>query len=291
MRENWLAPISRIKKILSDATNAQQFAGADNAFSSAFAVDRFDGAAHLLTLGGRVMKSHHTLKLVRVFLFAAVAGTLALAADQALAFPLTLQSLTGKLITTTQYGLTADTTTNDYTVRTSNIRQVMFLITNTVKSINPDVVLPGNVALAVDPYTKDVFLTNSEGFYFSLTASNLADFTIGEIATKFNEAGHGTVESDRVNVLLNISLIHDQNYKYYEFDIVGSGTLNVNVNKNGVATMILSVKSDFGSGIDQGSAPGMCNGSYTFKGSGIPPAGGLPYSVYWWNNLSPGAPQ
>ena len=227
------------------------------------------------------------MKLPQSLLSVAVAGTFMLAAGKAPAFPLILQSLNGKLITTAQYGLTAGTTTNDYTIRTFSAKQVMFLITNTVKSINPAVELPTKVALAVDPYTDEVFLTNSEGFYFSLTASNLAAFSVGEIATKFKGANRGPVESDQANVLLNIRLVHDQNYKYYEFDIVGHGKLNVTVDKNGVGTMTLAVTSSFGSGIDQDSAPGICDGGFRFRGSGVPPVDGLPYSVYWWNNLSP----
>jgi len=232
-------------------------------------------------------KGGFTMKSISTFLLAMVAGALALVPGKTSAFPLLLQSISGRLTTTAYYGATADTTTNRYTVKTFNTRQIMLLITNTVGSIAPDVVLPAKIALAVDPYTYDVFLTNSEGFYFNLTASNLASFSIGEIATRFNGADKGTVETDAANVLLNIHLIHDQNFHYYEFDMVGAGKLNLSLDRNGVATMTVTVKSQFGAGVDQDSEPGLCSGEYTLKGSGVPPAGGIPYSVYWWNNLAP----
>lgn len=227
------------------------------------------------------------MKRIQILLFAVVAWALVVVPGKAPAFPLLLRSLSGKLITTDHYGLVPATTTTNYTVKTFNTKSVMLLITNTVKSIAPSVVLPQKVTLAVEPYTRDVFLTNSDGFYFSLSASNLADFAFFQIATRFNDSSVGTVETDVVNAALDIRLIHDPDFKYYQFDMVGSGNLTVVINRKGVATMTLTLKGDAGAGVDQDSDPGICRSEYVLKGSDMPQADGLPYSVYWWNHLSP----
>ncbi len=36
-------------------------------------------------------------------------------------------------------------------------------------------------------------------------------------------------------------------------------------------------------GMCQTSDAGVCNGSFAFKGSGVVPPDGMPYSVFWWN--------
>jgi hypothetical protein len=238
------------------------------------------------------------MKLIKTFLCAAMTGTIVFAAGKASAFPLILKSIGGKVVTTVCYGTTAETTTNEYAVERFNLKEMMCLITNTVKSIEPDIALPEDVALAVEPYNtniigygrSDVYLTNSQGFYFNLSASNLASFYISNIATKFKTRANGSgSENDVVSARLNIGNVFDQNGVFYQIDLFGSGTINLSLKKNGEATMIISVKGagpslERSQGV-QTNTVGVCTGSFAFKGSGIPTADGFPFSVYWWNNL------
>jgi hypothetical protein len=243
--------------------------------------------------GKQTDKGRTIMKLTQILLCAAVAGTIAFVAGKASAFPLTLKFLSGKLTTTAYYGDSAATTTNKYTVKSFNLKEVMFLITNTVASTAPGVTLPEKVALAVDLYNtnnirgifaRNVYLTNSQGFYFSLTDSNLASFSIGGMATKFkSDAKGGGSENDVVQAHLIIGGVHDQNFEYYEIEIGGTGKLNMNLNRDGMATMTFSVNGD-GFGVCQSSDAGVCVGSFTLKGSGVVPTDGMPYSVYWWNS-------
>ena len=231
------------------------------------------------------------MKLVKTLFGTALAVTIIFASDKALAFPLILKNISGKLTTTAYYGTNAETTASEYTVERFNLKDVMFLITNTVKSISPDITLPEKVSLAVDlydtnfpvygPSRNDVYLTNDTGFYFSLSASNLASFSINSIVTKFKENSNGaSSEKDVVLANLTIYFIHDQNGKFYEIGIAGTGELNMSLNKNSTAAMDLLVNGE-GAGESHSSAAGICNGKFTFEGVGVPPPDGFPFSVYW----------
>jgi len=197
---------------------------------------------------------------------------------------LALKSVSGKLTTTAFFGTNSSTTANQYTTMSFNTKSLMCLITNTVKSIAPAVNVPKDVCLAVDPYTSNVFLTNSQGFYLSLSDSSLASFSINTIATKFRTGFHGAIsETDIVNARLKFSSLHDPGFNYYEIEIQGDGVLTINRNSNGAATMTLSINGG-GFGENQNQT-GVCAGAFTLRGCAIPPKNGLPYSVYWWNNL------
>lgn len=233
------------------------------------------------------------MKSMRALLPAAVAIMTIFVAGNASAFPLTLKVLTEKLTTTAYYGTNAATTTNNYTMRTFNLKSLMYLITNTVASLAPGIALPHEVKLAVDLYetngitsflARNVYLTNDEGFYFNLSASNLASFDVDSVVTKFKDnASGGGSEHDVVQIHLLIIGVHDQNFGIYEFEIGGLGTLNVNFRPDGMASMVLAVNGT-GFGFDGTNGAGVCSGGFVLSGSGVVPANGQPYSVYWWNS-------
>jgi len=265
------------------------------------------------------------MKLTRTLLCAA-AITIAFTASRASAFSLTLKSISGRVTTTAYYGTNAATTATNYSVRRFVMKDLMRLITNTVKTVAPDVALPPKLVLAVDLFdtnlvtytavgsnilgtytntyflnTQNVYLTNSEGFYFGLTGSNqdLASFSIGNIATRFRGdfAGNSS-EKDVILGSLYFRNLLDQDGTLYELVISGAGVLEVKQNQKGAATMTMSVSGTGLGGPEDGElalgaldngngVPGICTGSFTFDGSGVAPAGGLPYSVFWWNTLRP----
>ena len=228
------------------------------------------------------------MKLTQILTGAAAAGTIVLTAGSVSAipsiptFPLGVKSISGRLTTTTYYGSSAATTTNKYTVKSFNLKEVMYLITNTVAASTN---VPNDVHLTYDPYASDLYLTNHLGFYYSLSAHGIGYLDLYADATKFKGAtDSGEAENDVILAELNLYGLFDQNGKFYQIGIFGSGTLSVSRNKDGIATMILSVQGGDAYGEYQDSDSGVCTGSWSFKGTGFLPADGMPFSVWWFNH-------
>ena len=59
--------------------------------------------------------------------------------------------------------------------------------------------------------------------------------------------------------------LFDQNGKFYQIGIFGSGTLSVSRNQDGIATMTFSVQGGDAFGEYQDSDSGVCTGSWAFK--------------------------
>jgi len=225
------------------------------------------------------------MKPGKLLLGAALAGTMALAASKATAFPLYLTSASGTITYTAYYGATADTTANKAQVAAINLKSIMQLVTNEVNVVtgtNP----PADVQIAYDPYTFSLYLTNSSGYYYSLGYDSINDFDIyfyeGDIATTFSSSSNGSEsESDTTVFGFGVSG-YGSDGNFYEFEIYGRGKISFSVNSKGVASMTMS-----GSGVDSGawqnSDDGVARGSVSFRGKGTPEWSG-PYSIYWWND-------
>ena len=114
--------------------------------------------------------------------------------------------------------------------------------------------------------------------------SGIADVRIRHIATSFKGTANGGSETDSALMELDV-YGHAPDGLFYEAEAIGTGTLTANLNSKGIVKMTLSLKQGSGYGEFQGSDDGtVSNGQFTFSGSGTVPQGGLPYSVYWWNN-------
>ena len=148
---------------------------------------------------------------------------------------------------------------------------------------------PANATIVVEPYQYDsvngfhVFLTNSSGYFYSLSSNNVAYFNISDMATTIKS--NGGSEIDTILVELDISGTGPDGQDY-ELDVFGSGKLSVSTNaKTGIVKTTISLKSGAGLGIYQDSDDGVSSGGFNFLGSGIPPIV-EPYSTFWYFDIA-----
>jgi len=218
------------------------------------------------------------MKLTKVLLCAAVAGAMAFGAGKASAFPLDLKSLSATITVTTNYSTLSSPA--KYLKKSVSLKQVLMMVTNTVRyytGTNP----PQGVRIAWDPYGSYYpYLTNSLGYYHSL--SGIAYAYVEDIATSFKgNGGSGGSESDVIVFYLDI-YGYDLNTNYWEiYQDYGTGTLKASASSSGTTTMTISSKGG-GYGEILNSDDGVSSGNATFKGTGQPLSGQIPYSVWYW---------
>jgi len=222
------------------------------------------------------------MKPTEILMCAMAVGAMTFAASKASAFPLTLKSLSGTITSTAIAG--TSTTATKYSV---NLKKLMLVVSNQVV-LNGGLPPPANATIVVDPYQYDsvnvsfqVYLTNSSGYFYSLSSNDIAAFNIYDIATTIKS--NGGSENDTINVELDIFGAGPDG-SYDEFDVFGSGKLSASTNgKTGIVKMTISLKNGAGLGVYQDSDDGVSSGGFNLQGSGIPPVAG-PYSTWWYDN-------
>jgi uncharacterized membrane protein YgcG len=219
----------------------------------------------------------------------AVVGALTLAANKAAAFPLYLTSLGGSISTTAYYGSDNFTTSNKSMTVAMSLSKIVTLVSNNVfldTGFHP----PANAKIAFDPYTLELFMTNSGGYYRSLTknGNNEGRVRIRNIATTFTT--NGLTESDKINIELDLYGIAADGRRF-EFQVRGTGTLSFSKNStSGIAAMSIKLGNSTGSGYGElkGSGEdgdGVSLGGFSFSGTGTP-EWSTAYSIYWRENLN-----
>ena len=227
------------------------------------------------------------MKPIKILMCAMAVVTMTVAASKASAFPLTLKSLSGTITSTANAG--TSTTATKYSV---SLKKLMLVVSNEVV-LNGGPTPPANATIAVDQYQYDsvnvsfhVYLTNSSGYFYSLSSNNIAYFNIYDIATTIKS--NGASETDTINVELDIFGTGPDGL-YCEFDVFGCGTLSASTNsKTGVVKMTTSLGTSLGKGaglgVYQDSDDGVSSGGFSLQGSGIPSIAG-PYSTFWYYNF------
>jgi hypothetical protein len=223
------------------------------------------------------------MKPTKILICAMAVGVMTFAASKASAFPLTLKSLSGTITSTAIAG-----TSTTATKSSVNLKKLMLVVSNEVV-LNGGPTPPANATIVVDPYQYDsvnvsfqVYLTNSSGYFYSLSSNNVAFFNIYDIATTIKS--NGGSEKDTINVELDIFGIGPDGL-YYEFDVFGNGKLSASTNgKTGIVKMTISLGKGAGYGVYQDSDDGVSGGGVNLQGSGIPPIT-EPYSTFWYNNF------
>jgi hypothetical protein len=218
------------------------------------------------------------MKLTKIAVCVAVAGAMTFAASKTSAFPLDLKSITATLTVTTNYSTL--TSPAKYLRKTVSTKQVLQLVTNAVymaTGTNP----PAGVRIAWDPWLNNYpYLTNNLGYTHSL--SGIAYAYVEDIATSFKgNGGSGGSESDVIVFYLDI-YGYDLNNKYFEiYQDYGTGTLSASAKSSGITTMTIS-STGGGYGELYNSDDGVSYGKVTFKGTGQPTTGQVPYSLWWY---------
>jgi len=212
---------------------------------------------------------------------------MAFAATKASAFPLTLTADSGTMNLTAFYGPTNNPTitSNKIAKTTYNLKSVFACITNEIRLQGSTP--PLTYSLKWDPYTGSTFLTNSAGYFFDLSGSNIAVVNIGDIASSFKGGANLTsgTESDVLNIEFRVSARPLGNTNYTTFDAFGGGTLSASLTKTNIAKMTISGKGG-GFAAQKGSDDGVITGSsFSFTGTGTAGIGLLPFSIYWFNYL------
>jgi hypothetical protein len=192
--------------------------------------------------------------------------------------------LSGTITATDSYGTNADTTTSPAKVGAINLKKILTLVSNEV-FLDYATNTPANAKIAYDPYAFVTFLTNSSGFYQSLSSpSNIVSLTIYDIATTFHgTSNNGVSENDKIIVWLEVNADNAG----YAFWLYGQGALTYGLNgTTGKAKMSISLSNggDYGELQHSGhTGDGTSKGSFTLSGSGVPPVND-PYSVFWANH-------
>ena len=211
-----------------------------------------------------------------------VLGAMTFATNKTSASPLTLKSLSGTITSTAVAG-TSITASKSSVV----LKKLMPIVSNQVV-LNGGPTPPADATIVVDPYQYDsvnvsfhVYLTNSSGYFYSLSSNNVASCNIYDIATTIKNGGS---ENDTIYVELDIFGKGPDGYDY-EFDVNGSGKLSTSTNgKTGMVKTTISLKNGAGYGVYQDSDDGVYSGGFNFQGSGIPPTADL-YSTFWYANI------
>jgi hypothetical protein len=216
------------------------------------------------------------MKLTNMLLSATVVGAMAFAAGKASAFPLKLTSLSGTFTVTSNYEAIADSDSAKATKKSFSLKEVMTVITNQV-FLNTGTNPPAGSYVVYDPYLSSTYLTNTDGYYHSL--SGIVYLDVYDIATTFKGNGNGGAESD-VCVAEFYVEGHGPDGLYYEIDMDESlGSIKAAYKSDGTAKMTISGKGA-GYGEYQSSDEGVSSGKFTFSGTGTPEWEG-PFSVYW----------
>jgi hypothetical protein len=232
----------------------------------------------------RIDQTTKIMKPTKILMCAMAVGAMTFAASKASAFPLTLKSLSGTITSTAIAG-----TSTTATKSSVNLKKLMLVVSNEVV-LNGGPTPPANATIVVDPYQYDsvnvsfqVYLTNSSGYFYSLSSNNVAFFNIYDIATTFKSNGNGGSENDTICVELDIFGTGPDGL-YCEFDVFGSAKLSASTNgKTGIDKMTVSLKNGGGLGVYQDSDDGVSSGGFNLQGPGIPPVAG-PYSTWWYDN-------
>jgi hypothetical protein len=226
------------------------------------------------------------MKQTKTLLCALVCGATLLGATKAAAAPLLyLTSFNGTIACTTNYNNLNSNSTPRIMTKSVNLKSIMTMVTNHAR-LNGATNMPPGVRIAVNLFTRDVFLTNSSGFYYSL--SRIVSFYLLDIATSFRGTGAASgTENDKVCVELYVRG-YGPDGSYLWFDVYGAGTLNYSVKSSGIGTMSISASGgEYGSyylpGSDSTGYDGVSKGSFSLSGSGKPDWSG-PFSLWWWPN-------
>jgi len=228
------------------------------------------------------------MKLTKTLICAAVAGAMAFAASKASAFPLYLQSISGTVTVTTNYSTIASNglpivAQTKYLTKSFNLKSIYSFVTNVVYQ-NTGTNVPAKSQIAWDPYTGNVFLTNSSGYYQSL--SGIVYMTIEDIATSFKgtAAGTNSVTGSESDVITDYMYVEGYDSHDLYFDIYqdyGTGVLTYSVNgKTGIGKMTVVTKGGE-SGEYLSSNDGVSNFTAVWSGTGKPQWVG-PYSTWWY---------
>ena len=218
------------------------------------------------------------MKLTNILLSAMVAGAMAFAANKASAFPLKLTSLSGTFTVTPSYSAIADTNKATATKKSFNLKEVMTVITNQV-FLNTGTNPPAGSYVVYDPYLGSTYLTNSDGYYQSLSGIVYVD--VYYIATTFNANNSGGGSESDTCIADFEAYGYGPDGLYYEVEMDYSlGSIKASYNGNtGVAKMTISGKGAY-YGEYQGSSEGVASGKFSLSGTGTPEWSG-PFSVYW----------
>jgi hypothetical protein len=223
------------------------------------------------------------MKTIKILSGMMVAAALMLGANRASAFPLYLTSLSGTITSTASYGSSNTTTSNKVVTVSVTLAKMLTVVSNQV-FLDTAASPPADAKIVFEPVTLELYLTNSSGYYRSLSTHREGSLRIRDLATTFST--NGLLENDRLVAELDLYGTGPDGL-YYEFDVRGAASLNVPVNVfTGVANMSISMGNNgSGYGSYKSSSDGVSVGGFTFKASGVPdwPAA---YSVYWWNNLN-----
>ena len=228
------------------------------------------------------------MKLTKILVCTALAGAMAFAATKASAFPLTLTADSGTMNLTVFYGPTNNPTitSNKIAKTTYNLKSVFACITNEIHLRGSTT--PLAYSLKWDPDTGSTFLTNSTGYFYDLSGSNIAVVNIGDIVTSFKGSANLTsgTESDVINVEFRVvARPPGDAVNPTTFDAFGGGTLSASLTKTNIAKMTISGKGG-GFAAQKGSDDGVITGSsFSFTGTGTAGIGLLPFSIYWFNYL------
>ena len=227
-------------------------------------------------------KQQKIMRPTKILMCAMVLGAMTFATSKTSAFPLTLKSLSGTITSTAVAG-TSITASKSSVV----LKKLMPIVSNQVV-LNGEPTPPADATIVVDPYQYDsvnvsfhVYLTNSSGYFYSLSSNNVASCNIYDIATTIKNGGSA---NDTIYVELDIFGTGPDGY-FYEFDVSGSGKLSASTNgKTGMVKTTISLKNGAGYGVYQDSDDGVFSGGFNLQGSGIPPTAD-PYSTFWYANI------
>jgi len=211
-------------------------------------------------------------------MFTVVAGAMIFAVGKASAFPLKLMSVSGTLSVTPSYDAITNVNKAKITTASFNLKKLMTVITNQVflySGTNP----PAGSYVVYDPYLFRAYLTNKTGYYYNL--SDIVDVGIEDIATSFSGNDKGGTENDKCTVYIDI-YGHGPDGKFYEADIYCLGSITASYKASTDTAHVSISAGGLGYGEYQTSDDGVAKGSFSLKGSGTPPAGGIPYSIWWW---------
>lgn len=218
------------------------------------------------------------MKLKTLF-FSAIAAVALFTSNKAVAFPLTLTSLTGTITSS------ATSSTNRAQTVAVTLKQMFNVISNEISiQTSGTNAPPAKSKIVIDPFTGGVYVTNTNGYFFSLSGAGLARVDIDDIATSYHQVGeNGGVESDVIAIQFWM-YGRGTDGLYYEYGTYGRGRIAYAVNSTtGRATMtITATGTEYGQ--YKNSYDGVCTGAATFTGASNSPEWEGPYSVYWWSN-------
>lgn len=221
------------------------------------------------------------MKILKIAIIkTAVFGLLVFTGNRLAAFPLTLTSLKGVIISTAHYGTDATTTSNVTSRVSITLNQVITVLSNNV-FLDRGNIPPADMRIVLDPYTEGLYLTNNSGFSYDIAGNGFGNFRIRHVATMFNRTTGFEEDFMEIDLSFNGTQPNGQSF---EMDLRGPAAFKFTVDSSGIGAISLSNKNASGYGQTNSSDSGLVIGSFKAAGSGVPEWSG-PYSVYWWNNL------